>query len=1002
MFSKIFSNSFIFFFGIEKQRFDNNKKKKKNMGIPGYFPWLLSCYPRIIGNFPKRPDNVYIDVNGLIHECCRQDGNYSNNEEESIKRLLDMVETMIKDMDPQILVYLSIDGVAPMAKANQQRTRRYSSTGERTASFIESTPTKCVPPRVGQLVRCNNNTWGNISSLDSDSAVITTCISHENIKTPISELSYGYADVQPQQHWDSNAVSCGTAFMDKATAALQQMAGTMSETSKFVVIIDGVRCPGEGEHKFVDFIKKGRQFHQQGESSKTLYKPNQTHVFVSGDADLLLLGLAVHEPGVIVARQTGLNEYDFVYIKHLRDYLAEHLLGVIGKCRAHHDKVLIQKSAKIAALAIVAASGLSHLRSPYTSSTRTVTYAVIAGLITYAVYTLLTKRAQARQVQISKTVDIERVINDFVTLSLLVGSDFAPRLPPFSAGDHSMSSIVDVYCKTISQCINSKESDFYLVKANCSLDLSVLSALLRNLAIVEQSSLKSIRHGNWSDVYYRSIAADKKTRDGMCEEYLKYISWGAGYYLTDSVPSWKWSYPFHYSPTVASLREHVERLCKFQKSYIFEDSSKPLLPEQQLVRILPPASFVLHRPDILQKIIALGTEPFPGTWQVDSADKYGTSLMSGAADELVFPIDNATCDDALEQHNPKSKNDIPDVTKLKNFGSSTTIAHKLTNGTNESGNGEIIAVRRPCYIPWREEGFEYESLQQSNRSFKLYLKTKDGGRLPHVSRDLPRNFGIPAPRITTSNEGASVNIGVLDAPRLKQFIADGKDYMTIRGTKVLVELRESECEISVKVQSTQAINIRGLVSFFKSAGISPGYITLRKQFGCATFPTEAKNKDAIKRLESQGPHRFGSALLKVCIEPPSKRLQMSPVDYPVSQFFSPSTNDCSVDWACHYCKSRNYRDQKSCKHCSAPKDEANSFIVVARKYGTTAAAKIDRTDFVYQLSLFHSRPTEVPEEIKSEEQTGPPQEKKTNPAGESDSSTPIESSSPTSEVNQSN
>eukprot|EP01060_Flectonema_neradi_P030866 TRINITY_DN4563_c0_g1_i1.p1 TRINITY_DN4563_c0_g1~~TRINITY_DN4563_c0_g1_i1.p1 ORF type:complete len:960 (+),score=199.31 TRINITY_DN4563_c0_g1_i1:77-2956(+) len=931
------------------------------MGIPGYFPWLLSCYPRVIRTFPKKPDNVYIDINGLIHECCRQPGGgYSVNEEDSIKRLLEMVTDMIKGMDPQVLMYLSIDGVAPMAKANQQRTRRYLSTGEKTNAFVESLEQKCVPATVGQLVRCPDNEWGRITSVEGDVTVITTCISQKQIKKPTSELTFGYADVCIPGTWDSNAISCGTVFMDKATVALQKMASELSKTSKYTIIIDGVRCPGEGEHKFVDFIKKGRQLYSQGESSKTLYRPNQSHVFVSGDADLLLLGLAVHEPGVVIARQTGLNEYDFVSAKHLRDYLAEHLLGLIGKCRSHKETALIKKAAKLAALAIVASAALTHFKNPNASGSRTAASVAVAGFITYVVYKVLVKRAANRQSLISKKVDIERVINDFVTMSLFVGSDFAPRLPPFSAGDHSMSSIVTVYCKTVADSF-SKGPNYYLIRDDCTIDMSFFSLLLKNLSIVENALMFSPKYENWCDTYYNSISVtDKDTKDRMCEEYLKYISWGSGYYLTDSVPSWKWSYPFHYSPTVSTLYEYVEKLSQYRTSYLFEDASKPLLPEQQLVRILPPTSFNLHRDDVLEKILSLGTGPFPECWNVDYADKYGTSLMPPAADELVFPIDNASCDDALEQHNPQGSV-VADVTSMKCFGSNTTVAHKLTDGTNAGGDGEIIAVRRPCYIPWRTTGLEHEPLQQSDVSYTMLLQTEDGSKLPHVSRDLPRNFGIPAPRVKQLQpDRATINISVLDAPRVKQFMAEGKTTLTIRNTKVKVSLQKGLSEVYVKVKSTQSINIRSLSTFFKSLGISPGFITIRKEFGVATFPVDAKHADSIKRLNSQNPHIMGTAQLEVSIDLPSKRIQLSPMEYPISQFFSPSGMECNIDWACGQCHARNY-GQRNCKRCSSPKDELTSLMVVSKKYGITASGKIDRREFTNQLALFHSRPTEKPE-----------------------------------------
>ena len=100
-------------------------------------------------------DRLYIDMNGIIHGCSHNNGGSSNaqsgdaggeitesfivgiTEEEIFTNICFYLDRIVKDIvQPGQLVYMAIDGVAPRAKLNQQRSRRYRSGKE---GLIEQT-----------------------------------------------------------------------------------------------------------------------------------------------------------------------------------------------------------------------------------------------------------------------------------------------------------------------------------------------------------------------------------------------------------------------------------------------------------------------------------------------------------------------------------------------------------------------------------------------------------------------------------------------------------------------------------------------------------------------------------------------------------------------------------------------------------------------------------------------------------------------------------------------
>lgn len=223
------------------------------MGVPSFFWYIRSRYPTVIERVTttsmlSQCDNLFIDVNAIIHDITHNDTTVAVNMPYEIlaSRLMKEMDRIIMLLNPQKLIYIAVDGPVPRSKMNQQRERRFMAAQE----LIQQS--------------CTFNS---------------------------------------ERIFDSNAISPGTPLMEKMNQILQYYISLRLSSDpvwkKLTVIYSSHRHPGEGEHKIMNYLRQSIQSGQFNENDRSI-------VFGS-DADLILLMLTLHKRNVNVMRKAGIS-----------------------------------------------------------------------------------------------------------------------------------------------------------------------------------------------------------------------------------------------------------------------------------------------------------------------------------------------------------------------------------------------------------------------------------------------------------------------------------------------------------------------------------------------------------------------------------------------------------------------------------------------------------------------------------------------------------------------
>ncbi len=272
------------------------------MGVPGFFKWLLDNKKKLKSKnliretIEKKVKYLMLDTNCLLHPCvnCVKD-NYLSGKlilpegistrdyiEEEINKLVELrINDMIDKINPE-LIYIAIDGVAPLAKILQQRQRRHR--------YLYDTKIKLkddIKDEIQNIV---------IEKITDDGIIIPSL--------PVSSIE----------------LTPGTDYMERINKRMIEFMQRVSKEKKIKYIYSSYHVEGEGEHKILQYIKNN-------------INKGDTITIYGLDADLLFLALSLgiehdlyimREKSIFQNKKVEIDEemiYNYVEINELHSMI---------------------------------------------------------------------------------------------------------------------------------------------------------------------------------------------------------------------------------------------------------------------------------------------------------------------------------------------------------------------------------------------------------------------------------------------------------------------------------------------------------------------------------------------------------------------------------------------------------------------------------------------------------------------------------------------------------
>jgi 5'-3' exonuclease len=518
------------------------------MGIPSYFAHVLKKYPHVIKRLTElqRIHNLYLDSNGMIYDVVRQMQYTPENKEafeaELLQRICDSIDACIAILKPTDRVFIAFDGVAPVAKLNQQRERRYKSwyLGEMEAQRRR-------------------------------------------------ELSNKAKVAAPKPAWNTSAITPGTKFMNALHKKLTEYyAANNGNGNTPKIILSSSNEPGEGEHKLFEYIREHAAEHA-----------DKTTVIYGLDADLIMLCMShLHiSRGIYLYRETpefvksinvALDEKERYYmdIPEFADAVMENLRPPIH----HGDKVSRRGAGRqgtaetLGVWGALVAPQLDYIFMCFMLGNDFMPHFPALNIRTTGIATLM----EAHRAVFKPGESI---------IQAWPWSIHWPNYKKFVAhlAAQELTLIRKEHGTRDRQARHMRDTD---KEDDVMHDVLMLPMTQREV----ERHINPFEPG-WERRYYASLCdihnADDKSIAALCRNYLEGMEWTFRYYTSGCV-DWKWTYANHYPPLLADLVKHIPETYNPTNTFSFL-SAKPKDPIRDVVQlcyVLPRASHALLPPAV--------------------------------------------------------------------------------------------------------------------------------------------------------------------------------------------------------------------------------------------------------------------------------------------------------------------------------------------------------------------------------------------------------------------
>uniref|UniRef100_A0A4W4F7E4 5'-3' exoribonuclease n=1 Tax=Electrophorus electricus TaxID=8005 RepID=A0A4W4F7E4_ELEEL len=568
------------------------------MGVPAFFRWLSRKYPSIIVHCVEEKskecngvripvdtskpnpnevefDNLYLDMNGIIHPCTHpEDKPAPKNEDEMMVAIFEYIDRLFNIIRPRRVLYMAIDGVAPRAKMNQQRSRRFRASKE----GMELTEEK------------------------------------HRMREEVLQRGGYLPPEEIKERFDSNCITPGTEFMDNLAKCLRYyIADRLTNDPGWrtlSVFLSDASVPGEGEHKIMDFIRRQR--------AQPNHDPNTHHCLCGADADLIMLGLATHEPNFTIIREEFKpNKPKPCALCGQMGHEIKDCQGVAREKRGEHDE--------FADTVPVSEQEFIFIR--------------LCVLREYL-------QRELTMASLPFPFNFERSVDDWVFMCFFVGNDFLPHLPSLEIREGAIDRLVSIYKDVVHR------TGGYLTE-NGFVNLERVELIMQAVGVAEDNIFKKRKEdevrrrpaaaaqGNsprshftvagsryqqnkdgagcsdgvdrlgvkrkaedsdsepepednvrlweegWKQRYYKTKfdvdETDDDFRKKVVKSYVEGLCWVLRYYY-QGCASWKWYFPFHYAPFASDFKDIKDMFMEFEKG------TKPFSPLEQLMGVFPAAS----------------------------------------------------------------------------------------------------------------------------------------------------------------------------------------------------------------------------------------------------------------------------------------------------------------------------------------------------------------------------------------------------------------------------